>query len=116
MVGAGLMGSQIGCEYALVGHRVTYLVRDVDASRARVENAFAVAREAGIADGAVTAADVAFATSADELDESTDLVVESIPEVLETKREVLGPIAARLRESIVASNTSSIPLTELGEA
>jgi 3-hydroxybutyryl-CoA dehydrogenase len=116
MVGAGLMGSQIGCEYALGGHRVTYLVRDVDASRARVENAFAVAREAGIADGAVTAADTAFVASSEELDPGTNLVVESIPEVLETKRDVLGPIAAHLPDAIVASNTSSIPLTELGEA
>jgi 3-hydroxybutyryl-CoA dehydrogenase len=116
VVGAGLMGSQIGCEYALGGHRVTYLVRDVDASRARVERAFALAREAGIAEGAVTIDDVGFVTEAGELDEGTELVVESIPELLETKREVLAPIAARLPEAIIASNTSSIPLTELGAA
>jgi len=116
MVGAGLMGSQIGCEYALGGHTVTYLVRDTAASRARVDNAFAVARESGIADGDVSAADVAIVTSLDELDAGTDLVVESIPERLEVKRDVLGAIAERLPDAIVASNTSSIPLTELGEA
>jgi 3-hydroxyacyl-CoA dehydrogenase len=116
IVGAGLMGSQIGCEYALGGHRVTYLVRDVAASRARVEGAFAVAREAGIANGVVTADDVAYVSAIAELDERTDLVVESIPEVLETKREVLGEIAAKLPGAIIGSNTSSIPLTVLGAA
>jgi 3-hydroxybutyryl-CoA dehydrogenase len=110
------MGSQIGCEYALGGHRVTYLVRDVDVSRRRVERSFDVAREAGIAGGEVTAADVGYVTAADALDEGTDLVVESIPELLETKRDVLAPIAERLPNAIIGSNTSSIPLTTLGEA
>ncbi len=49
VVGAGLMGSQIGCEYSLGGHPTAFLVRDVGRSRARVSSAFAVAVEAGLA-------------------------------------------------------------------
>ena len=33
VIGAGLMGSQIGCEYALAGHRVVFVARDADRAR-----------------------------------------------------------------------------------
>src|SRR5262249_24726712 len=48
VVGAGLMGAQIGCEYALGGHPTSFLVRDVSSSRDRVTSGFALAVEAGI--------------------------------------------------------------------
>jgi 3-hydroxybutyryl-CoA dehydrogenase len=119
VVGAGLMGSQIGCEYALGGHAATFLVRDAEGSRARVSAGFALAVEAGIApEGAAAdaASRVSFVERLDDVDPATDLVVESIPEDLEVKTSVLQPVAARLPGAVIASNTSSIPLTELGEA
>src|SRR6185312_222821 len=58
----------------------------------------------------------AFVTDRDALPADAELVVESIPEDLELKRVVLGDLAARLSGAIIASNTSSIPLTQLGEA
>jgi 3-hydroxyacyl-CoA dehydrogenase len=119
VVGAGLMGSQIGCEYALGGHSVTFLVRDPDRSRARVSAGFALAVEAGVA-SEETATDAAsrvvFVESLEAVDPATSLVVESIPEDLEVKRAVLREAAARLTGAVIASNTSSIPLTELGTA
>ena len=48
VVGAGLMGSQIGCEYSLGGHSTAFLVRNVEQSRARVSSAFALAVQAGL--------------------------------------------------------------------
>jgi hypothetical protein len=48
-VGAGLMGSQIGCEYSLGEHSAAFLVRNVEQSRARVSSSFAPAVEAGLA-------------------------------------------------------------------
>jgi 3-hydroxybutyryl-CoA dehydrogenase len=119
VVGAGLMGSQIGCEYALGGHSVTFLIRDPEGSRARVSAGFAVGVEAGTAseeDAVGAASRVAFVETLDAVDPATSLVVESIPEDLAVKRTVLRAVAARLPDAVIASNTSSIPLTELGAA
>jgi 3-hydroxybutyryl-CoA dehydrogenase len=44
------------------------------------------------------------------------LIVESLPEQLELKAEVLGALAARHPQATLASNTSSISITALGEA
>jgi 3-hydroxybutyryl-CoA dehydrogenase len=119
VVGAGLMGSQIGCEYALGGHPTAFLVRDVGQSRARVSSAFAVAVEAGLA-GKDAAAEIErkilFVETAASVDEATELVVESVPESLEVKAAVLGELAGLLPRATIASNTSTIPLTELGAA
>jgi 3-hydroxybutyryl-CoA dehydrogenase len=119
VVGAGLMGSQIGCEYALGGHEVTFLVRDELASRRRVDAALALAEGAGLVDVGEAAAareGMSFVTGAQAVPANAELVVESIPEDLELKRTVLGELAGRLPNAIIASNTSSIPLSELGEA
>ena len=113
------MGSQIGCEYSLGGHPTTFLVRDVGRSRARVSSAFAVAVEAGLA-GNEAAAEaqrkMAFVETVASVDEATELVVESVPEDIGVKAAVLGDLARRLPGATIASNTSTIPLTELGAA
>jgi 3-hydroxybutyryl-CoA dehydrogenase len=44
------------------------------------------------------------------------LVVEAAPERLELKRELLGRLAAIAPDAVLASNTSSIPITALGTA
>ena len=44
VIGAGLMGAQIGCEYALGGHPVVFVVRDEMRARNRVLAALAIAR------------------------------------------------------------------------
>ena len=44
------------------------------------------------------------------------VIVESLPESLELKAEVLGELCARHPEAILATNTSSIAITALGEA
>jgi len=119
VVGAGLMGSQIGCEYSLGGHPTTFLVRNTERSRARLSSAFAVAVEAGLA-GKEAAAEaqrkVVFVETVASVDEGTELVVESVPEDIGVKTAVLGELARRLPGATIASNTSTIPLTELGAA
>ena len=119
VVGAGLMGSQIGCEYSLGGHPTTFLVRNMERSRARLSSAFAVAVEAGLA-GKEAAAEaqrkIVFVQTVASVDEATELVVESVPEDIGVKTAVLGELARRLPGATIASNTSTIPLTELGAA
>ncbi|HXS43292.1 MAG TPA: 3-hydroxyacyl-CoA dehydrogenase NAD-binding domain-containing protein, partial [Solirubrobacteraceae bacterium] len=44
------------------------------------------------------------------------LVVEAAPERLELKRELVGRLAAIAPDAVLASNTSSIPITALGTA
>jgi 3-hydroxybutyryl-CoA dehydrogenase len=89
VIGAGLMGSQIGEEYAAGGHDVTF-----------------VRRAAGDAPRAQPADDAPPA----------DLVVESVPEDFALKVEVLGAAAAAHPDAVLASNTSSLSITALGEA
>ncbi len=48
--------------------------------------------------------------------ERCDLVVESVPEDLALKGEVLAPIAARFADAVIASNTSSLSIGAIGEA
>ena len=119
VVGAGLMGSQIGCEYALGGHSTAFLVRNVEQSRARVSSAVALAVEAGLIGAAAAAAahrKIVFIDRVASADHATELVVESIPEDIVIKATLLRELARRLPAAIIASNTSSIPLTELGAA
>ena len=49
LLGPGLMGSQIACEYALGGHEVVVLARRPDVARERIERGFSTAREHGLA-------------------------------------------------------------------
>jgi hypothetical protein len=50
IVGAGLMGAQIGCDYALGGCTVVWVVRDRERAAARIEQALALALRQGLAD------------------------------------------------------------------
>jgi 3-hydroxybutyryl-CoA dehydrogenase len=119
VVGAGLMGSQIGCEYALAGCSVDWIVRDPVTATERIEHALALVLRHGLADPAAVEAArarMSFA-SADPADApSPDLIVESLPENLALKAQVLGELCARHPDAVLASNTSSISIDGLGEA
>jgi 3-hydroxybutyryl-CoA dehydrogenase len=119
IVGAGLMGAQIGCEYALAGCAVQWIVRDRTRAERRVEQALALVLEHKLADEASVArarASMRWGTPEGGGDQKPGLIVESLPEELGLKADVLGPLAARHPEAIVASNTSSISIGALGEA
>jgi 3-hydroxybutyryl-CoA dehydrogenase len=116
ILGAGLMGAQIGCEYALAGCTVRWIVRDRTRAEQRVDQALALVLQHGLADEAtVSRARASMSWNTDEGAEP-ELIVESLPEDLALKAEVLGPLAARHPGAIVASNTSSISIGALGEA
>ncbi|MGH2373572.1 MAG: 3-hydroxyacyl-CoA dehydrogenase NAD-binding domain-containing protein [bacterium] len=122
VIGAGTMGAGIAEVAALAGYRVT--VQDVssdvlDRGRQRIEEDVTRRVARGRLDQA--AADAARArlrwvTRLDEL-ASSRVVIEAAPEDLRLKREIFG----RLEEvcapgAILASNTSSLPITSLGAA
>jgi 3-hydroxybutyryl-CoA dehydrogenase len=118
LLGPGLMGSHIACEYALGGHEVAVLARRPDVACERIERGFSTAREYGLA----TSEQVDVAR--DRLTISEDLavtdgariIVESVVEDLTEKKSALLPVVARNSGAIIASNTSSIPITAIGAA
>src|SRR5919107_363924 len=101
IAGAGLMGAQIGVEYALGGHAVACLGRRPEAVEERVSRAFDLVSSHGLAGvEAVAAARGRLGVVADLGDVATpvDLVVESVVEDLATKIEVLRRCAERFPE------------------
>ena len=118
LLGPGLMGSQIACEYALGGHEVVVLARRPDVARERIERGFSTAREHGLATPDQVEAARKRMTIAEEIDgvDGARIIVESVVEDLAEKKEALLPVVARNPNAIVASNTSSIPITAIGAA
>jgi 3-hydroxybutyryl-CoA dehydrogenase len=118
VAGPGLMGSQIGCEFAINGYNVVFLVNRMAEAERRVDAAFALAATLDLwpaGDVASGRDRVTFAESVDELDPTTELFVESVAEDLAIKSALLKEAAARMPAAILASNTSSISITAIGE-
>jgi len=122
IVGGGFMGTGIAEAVAVSGLPV--VVRDVDEAsiergRARIEASLAESVRAGKLDGAVTddvRARIELTTELDAI-AGADLVIEAVPEQLDVKLAVMKGIDSVVREqTIVASNTSAIPITELARA
>jgi 3-hydroxybutyryl-CoA dehydrogenase len=117
VIGAGTMGIGIAYVAAGAGYRVDLVEVDAEretAARATLDGLWrkAVDRELlDAAEAAEAAARIGFATA---VTPGADVVVEAVPERLELKREVLAAAAAT-RPGLLASNTSSIPISQLGE-
>jgi 3-hydroxybutyryl-CoA dehydrogenase len=121
VVGGGFMGTGIAEAAAVAGLPV--VVRDVDEpSIDRARKRLSTSLERAVNGGKLDAAhaDVAqkrieFTTQLDSIS-GADLVIEAVPEDLELKLEVMRAIDAAIRDdTIVASNTSSIPIAELAQ-
>jgi 3-hydroxybutyryl-CoA dehydrogenase len=118
VAGPGLMGSQIGAELAMGGSTVTFLVHRRAEAERRVDDAFAFAATLDLWSAEAVAAGrarVAYADAVDRLDPATELFLESIVEERAPKVALLAAAAERLPGAILASNTSSIGIGELGE-
>jgi 3-hydroxybutyryl-CoA dehydrogenase len=113
------MGAGIALAFARAGSEVTITARreaSLRAALARVEASWArlaqLAPSAG-EDGGDVLRRISMTTSLDDLDH-VDLVVESIPERIGEKRDVLRRAEERaLPTTLIVSNTSSLPLAEL---
>lgn len=116
--GVGRMGSQIGCEYLAAGHEVTFVARSPAAARERLDDALGVIRRHGLATQVAPAATAAQLSLVEDIWSSpaADIVVESIEESFPAKVEVLTAAAAAHPSAVLASNTSSLSISALGEA
>jgi 3-hydroxybutyryl-CoA dehydrogenase len=122
VVGAGFMGTGIAEAVAVSGLPVTVL--DVDdaalvRARGQIEHSLARGVEGGKLDAShaeVALARIALTTDWEALG-GAGLVIESVTEDLDAKLEVMRSIDRVAGEpTIVASNTSSIPIAELAQA
>jgi 3-hydroxybutyryl-CoA dehydrogenase len=118
VIGAGLMGSQIGCEFALGGHHVVWVARSLGRAREAVEQVLRSVRALELASEQATAgvlAGVEVVEDVTAVTGSPELVLESVVEDLDVKEAVLRAAALEWPDAILASNTSSLGITVLGE-
>ena len=120
VVGAGLMGSQIGLVLALGSRETVLISRHQESLDRAVENLGRYARDLHRHDGLC---DESPESVLGRIRTTTDLesavagaafVVESIPEDMETKQALFQNLDALTPpETLLASNTSGLPITEL---
>lgn len=122
IVGAGLMGAQIGAEYALGGYDVLLVARTTTstmmASSRATEALRFLAGHGLCTEGQARAAidRIRTATSIEHACRDATVIVESVTESFEPKVAALRAIRIAAPEAIVASNTSSLSIGDLGRA
>ncbi|SDB81589.1 3-hydroxybutyryl-CoA dehydrogenase [Raineyella antarctica] len=122
VVGSGTMGRGIAESILRSGARVSlYDTRPAALAdaRASIERNLAKSVQKGQAEATDAAAWLEALTLVDSPEglAGPGLVIEAVPEVLQIKLEVLRAIEAVVGpEAVIASNTSSIPITRLAEA
>ncbi|WP_032384172.1 3-hydroxyacyl-CoA dehydrogenase family protein [Rhodococcoides fascians] len=120
VVGGGRMGAGIAQVFAALGSSVVIAeAADQQAALGRVETGLARAHERGklSEDPAAILARVSTVAGPADLPADLDLIVEAVPEIPALKVEVLALIDKVASEkTVIASNTSSISIAELGAA
>ncbi len=122
VIGAGTMGSGIAQTFAMAGYPV--LIQDqaepaLDRARTTIDGSLArLLKKGTLVPEAATAALAMISTTTNvDLMDDRDLVIEAIIEKFEVKAGLIKRLDGICRhDTIFASNTSSIPLTELAAA
>ncbi len=123
VIGAGTMGHGIAHALALAGIDTTL----VDLDQAALDKGLAAVKknlDAGVEKQKVTAAarDAALArlkgsSTLENAVRSVDVVIEAVPEKLELKQRIFTTLdAACAADALLATNTSSLPITKIAEA
>lgn len=122
VVGAGNMGQGFGVHFAVHGHDVTLIDHresNLDEAAKGIERTVGELNESGITDQSpATVLDrVAFTTDQRAGVDTADIVLETVPEDLDIKREVFATVGdAAPDDAVLASNTSGIPITKIQAA
>jgi 3-hydroxybutyryl-CoA dehydrogenase len=121
IVGGGFMGAGIAESAAVTGMPVVLheLPEYLDAARQRLENSLDRAVKRGKCDAADRDAALGRTTLTSELTDvaGADLVIEAVPENLELKTSIMKALSGIVADdTVIASNTSSIPITQLASA
>lgn len=121
VLGAGTMGHGIAEVAALAGHRVVLYdveARFVSAGMEKIKWSLGKLAEKGVITSKKAEEAGAAITPTTALEEAArcDLVVEAAPENLDLKRALFARLDALTRRSLLATNTSSIPISEIAAA
>ncbi|MGC0366196.1 3-hydroxybutyryl-CoA dehydrogenase [Rhodococcus sp. 27YEA15] len=121
VAGGGRMGAGIAQVFAVLGAQVTIAESgDVEAARRRVSDGLDRAHERGKLGGADPAEILGRVSVVDgvaALPPALDLIVEAVPEIAALKVQVLAAVEAVADSgTVIASNTSSMSIAELGAA
>jgi len=122
VIGAGTMGGEIA--HTIANADIPVVLKDVD--RALVDSGIEKARtlwqgrvDEGKMDSAELERKLALITGTTDYEQfgDVDFVIEAVPERMELKQHVFAELdAATPSHAILASNTSSLSITEMGEA
>ena len=120
VIGAGIMGRGIAHAAALGGYR-TILEDILPNALRRAETEIRANLDKAVELGKVTSADanaafgrLEYASSVEEAARQADLVIEAVPEEMESKIEIFTLLDKVCRpNTILASNTSSLSITEI---
>jgi 3-hydroxybutyryl-CoA dehydrogenase len=123
VIGSGTMGSGIGYVTALAGFATT-LYDVVPAQLTEAKTYHRKLLERGIEKGTLsqtdttgTSARLAYTSNLDEAVSDAYLVIEAAPENIELKKELFSQFEDQVSEqTILGSNTSSLPITEIATA
>ena len=123
VIGAGTMGHGIaqaaamaGCETVLCDVDAPRLERALARIEATLEKGVRLGKVAGTARDAALAR-LAVTTRATGAAGDADLVIEAVPEVIELKKRIFADVEAAVRDgTILATNTSSLPVSEIAAA
>ncbi len=120
VLGAGIMGHGVAQLYAQAGYNVRIQARretSLEKANELITNSLKVMVEKEMLTQEKmdqTLANIKYTTDLREAIQDSDFILESIPEVLETKLETYEIIESVVSEkTIIASNTSTFPLKEL---
>jgi 3-hydroxybutyryl-CoA dehydrogenase len=114
VIGAGLMGHGIAQAFATAGHSVRLTDTDQDTLKAVPRRISASLKELAIEEEPVLAR-IRLVPALRETVEGCDAVIETAPEKLEIKCRIFREIAEIAPSTaLLASNTSSIPITDIG--
>jgi 3-hydroxybutyryl-CoA dehydrogenase len=122
IIGSGVMGSSIAQSFAVSGYAVT--LNDINeellqkAKKRIFENLSLLVEEEGLDEQEKqrALANIAYNADLEEAVLDADFIIEAIPEVIEWKWELYQKIERMMKkDTIVASNTSTFPITRLME-
>ncbi|MFB6170422.1 MAG: 3-hydroxyacyl-CoA dehydrogenase family protein [Haloarculaceae archaeon] len=121
VIGAGDMGHGFAVQFARHGKETTIVDHrqsNLDDARERIADAAAFLHEEGLTDvDAATALDrTAFTLDLESGVADADVVIETVTEDLDVKREAFERLgAAAPADALLSSNTSGIPITDIAE-
>ncbi|MFE4958958.1 3-hydroxyacyl-CoA dehydrogenase family protein [Streptomyces sp. NPDC056653] len=122
VIGGGRMGAGIAQVFLAAGSEVFVVESDetaAQAARGRVHQGLEGAKKRGKLDGSVETVlkRLHTITSAEQIPAETELLVEAVPEQLDLKVGILTAVERAVSEqTVLASNTSSLSIAELGAA